>query len=132
MKNGLTFNSSVSHRIQSLSIESSILKVRKLTQFYSYSLYFMSSKIPLIISWLKPKEKENNMFNSTILFNGSESNVLTQCLKNYPDIEDNSLCEVQCEKPLSGKSNPINHNKAILKGLIMKTLKQLKKEYENE
>ena len=132
MKNGLTFNSSVSHRIQSLSIESSILKVRKLTQFYSYSLYFMSSKIPLIISWLKPKKKENNMFNSTILFNGSESNVLTQCLKNYPDIEDNSLCEVQCEKPLSGKSNPINHNKAILKGLIMKTLKQLKKEYENE
>ena len=72
------------------------------------------------------------MFNSTILFNGSESNVLTQCLKNYPDFEDNSLCEVQCEKPLSGKSNPINHNKAILKGLIMKTLKQLKKEYENE
>ena len=132
MKDGLTFNSSVSHRIQSLSIESSILKVRKLTQFHSYSLYFMSSKIPLIISWLKPKEKENNMFNSTILFNGSESNVLTQCLKNYPDIEDNSLCEVQCEKPLSGKSNPINHNKAILKGLIMKTLKQLKKEYENE
>jgi len=132
MKNGLTFNSSVSHRIQSLSIESSILKVKKLPQFYSYSLYFMSSKIPLNISWLKPKKKENNMFNSTILFNGSESNVLTQCLKNYPDIEDNSLCEVQCEKPLSGKSNPINHNKAILKGLIMKTLKQLKKEYENE
>jgi len=132
MKDGLTFNSSVSHRIQSLSIESSILKVKKLPQFYSYSLYFMSSKIPLNISWLKPKEKENNMFNSTILFNGSESNVLTQCLKNYPDIEDNSLCEVQCEKPLSGKSNPINHNKAILKGLIMKTLKQLKKEYENE
>ena len=132
MKNGLTLNSSVSHRIQSSSIESLILKVRKLTQFYSYSLYFMSSKIPLNISWLKPKKKENNMFNSTILFNGSESNVLTQCLKNYPDIEDNSLCEVQCEKPLSGKSNPINHNKAILKGLIMKTLKQLKKEYENE
>ena len=132
MKNGLTLNSSVSHRIQSSSIESSILKVKKLLQFYSYSLYFMSSKIPLNISWLKPKKKENNMFNSTILFNGSESNVLTQCLKNYPDIEDNSLCEVQCEKPLSGKSNPINHNKAILKGLIMKTLKQLKKEYENE
>ena len=132
MKDGLTFNSSVSHRIQSLSIESSILKVKKLLQYYSYSLYFMSSKIPLNISWLKPKKKENNMFNSTILFNGSESNVLTQCLKNYPDIEDNSLCEVQCEKPLSGKSNPINHNKAILKGLIMKTLKQLKKEYENE
>ena len=132
MKNGLTFNSSVSNRIQSLSIESSILKVKKLPQFYNYSLYFMSSKIPLNISWLKPKKKENNMFNSTILFNGSESNVLTQCLKNYPDIEDNSLCEVQCEKPLSGKSNPINHNKAILKGLIMKTLKQLKKEYENE
>ncbi len=132
MKNGLTFNSSVSHRIQSSSIESSILKVKKLPQFYSYSLYFMSSKIPLIISCLKPKKKENNMFNSTILFNGSESNVLTHCLKNYPDIEDNSLCEVQCEKPLSGKSNPINHNKAILKGLIMKTLKQLKKEYENE
>jgi hypothetical protein len=132
MKDGLTINSSVSHRIQSSSIESSILKVKKLPQFYSYSLYFMSSKIPLNISWLKPKKKENNMFNSTILFNGSESNVLTQCLKNYPDIEDNSLCEVQCEKPLSGKSNPINHNKAILKGLIMKTLKQLKKEYENE
>lgn len=132
MKDGLTFNSSVSHRIQSLSIESSILKVKKLLQYYSYSLYFMSSKIPLNISWLRPKKKENNMFNSTILFNGSESNVLTQCLKNYPDIEDNSLCEVQCEKPLSGKSNPINHNKAILKGLIMKTLKQLKKEYENE
>ena len=132
MKNGLTLNSSVSHRIQSSSIESSILKVKKLPQFYSYSLYFMSSKIPLNISWLKPKKKENNMFNSTILFNGSESNVLTQCLKNYPDFEDNSLCEVQCEKPLSGKSNPINHNKAILKGLIMKTLKQLKKEYENE
>ena len=132
MRDGLTINSSVSHRIQSSSIESSILKVKKLPQFYSYSLYFMSSKIPLNISWLKPKKKENNMFNSTILFNGSESNVLTQCLKNYPDIEDNSLCEVQCEKPLSGKSNPINHNKAILKGLIMKTLKQLKKEYENE
>ena len=132
MKDGLTINSSVSHRIQSSSIESSILKVKKLPQFYSYSLYFMSSKITLIISKLKPKKKENNMFNSTILFSGSESNVLTQCLKNYPDIEDNSLCEVQCEKPLSGKSNPINHNKAILKGLIMKTLKQLKKEYENE
>jgi hypothetical protein len=50
MKDGLTINSSVSHRIQSSSIESSILKVKKLPQFYSYSLYFMSSKITLIIS----------------------------------------------------------------------------------
>ena len=71
MKDGLTFNSSVSHRIQSLSIESSILKVRKLTQFYSYSLYFMSSKIPLIISWLKPKKRRIicsiQLFYSTVL-----------------------------------------------------------------
>ncbi|HRR98532.1 MAG TPA: hypothetical protein P5542_07565 [Candidatus Syntrophosphaera sp.] len=131
MKDGLTFNSSVSHRIQSLSIESSILKVKKLPQFYSYSLYFMSSKIPLIISWLKPKKKENNMFNSTILFNGSESNVLTQCLKNYPDIEDNSLCEVQCEKPLSGKSNPVNHIKTILE-VSYENTKKLNKEESNE
>jgi hypothetical protein len=131
MKNGLTFNSSVSHRIQSLSIESSILKVKKLPQFYSYSLYFMSSKILLIISWLKPKKKENNMFNSTILFNGSESNVLTQCLKNYPDIEDNSLCEVQCEKPLSGKSNPVNHIKTILE-VSYENTKKLNKEESNE
>lgn len=131
MKNGLTFNSSVSHRIQSLSIESSILKVKKLPQFYSYSLYFMSSKILLIISWLKPKKKENNMFNSTILFNGSESNVLTQCLKNYPDIEDNSLCEVQCEKPLSGKSNPVNHIKTILE-VSYENTKKLNKEDSNE
>ena len=131
MKNGLTFNSSVSHRIQSLSIESSILKVKKLPQFYSYSLYFMSSKIPLIISCLKPKKKENNMFNSTILFNGSESNVLTQCLKNYPDIEDNSLCEVQCEKSLSGKSNPVNHIKTILE-VSYENTKKLNKEESNE
>jgi len=131
MKNGLTFNSSVSHRIQSLSIESSILKVKKLPQFYSYSLYFMSSKIPLNISWLKPKKKENNMFNSTILFNGSESNVLTQCLKNYPDIEDNSLCEVQCEKSLSGKSNPVNHIKTILE-VSYENTKKLNKEESNE
>ena len=131
MKNGLTFNSSVSHRIQSLSIESSILKVKKLPQFYSYSLYFMSSKILLIISWLKPKKKENNMFNSTILFNGFESNVLTQCLKNYPDIEDNSLCEVQCEKPLSGKSNPVNHIKTILE-VSYENTKKLNKEESNE
>ena len=131
MNNGLTFNSSVSHRIQSLSIESSILKVKKLPQFYSYSLYFMSSKILLIISWLKPKKKENNMFNSTILFNGSESNVLTQCLKNYPDIEDNSLCEVQCEKPLSGKSNPVNHIKTILE-VSYENTKKLNKEDSNE
>jgi hypothetical protein len=131
MKNGLTFNSSVSHRIQSLSIESSILKVKKLPQFYNYSLYFMSSKIPLNISWLKPKKKENNMFNSTILFNGSESNVLTQCLKNYPDIEDNSLCEVQCEKSLSGKSNPVNHIKTILE-VSYENTKKLNKEESNE
>ncbi len=131
MKNGLTLNSSVSHRIQSSSIESSILKVKKLLQFYSYSLYFMSSKIPLNISWLKPKKKENNMFNSTILFNGSESNVLTQCLKNYPDIEDNSLCEVQCEKPLSGKSNPVNHIMTILEVLYENT-KKFNKEDSNE
>ena len=131
MKNGLTLNSSVSHRIQSSSIESSILKVKKLPQFYSYSLYFMSSKIPLNISWLKPKKKENNMFNSTILFNGSESNVLTQCLKNYPDIEDNSLCEVQCEKPLSGKSNPVNHIMTILEVLYENT-KKFNKEDSNE
>lgn len=131
MKDGLTFNSSVSHRIQSLSIESSILKVKKLPQFYSYSLYFMSSKIPLNISWLKPKKKENNMFNSTILFNGSESNVLTQCLKNYPDIEDNSLCEVQCEKSLSGKSNPVNHIKTILE-VSYENTKKLNKEESNE
>lgn len=131
MKDGLTINSSVSHRIQSSSIESSILKVKKLPQFYSYSLYFMSSKIPLNISWLKPKKKENNMFNSTILFNGSESNVLTQCLKNYPDIEDNSLCEVQCEKPLSGKSNPVNHIMTILEVLYENT-KKFNKEDSNE
>ena len=131
MKDGLTINSSVSHRIQSSSIESSILKVKKLLQFYSYSLYFMSSKIPLNISWLKPKKKENNMFNSTILFNGSESNVLTQCLKNYPDIEDNSLCEVQCEKPLSGKSNPVNHIMTILEVLYENT-KKFNKEDSNE
>ena len=131
MKDGLTFNSSVSHRIQSLSIESSILKVRKLTQFHSYSLYFMSSKIPLIISWLKPKKKENNMLNSTILFNGSESNVLTQCLKNYPDFEDNSHCEVQCEKPLSGKTNPVNHIKTILE-VSYENTKKLNKEESNE
>ena len=131
MKDALTLNSSVSHRIQSSSIESSILKVKKLPQFYSYSLYFMSSKILLIISWLKPKKKENNMFNSTILFNGSESNVLTQCLKNYPDIEDNSLCEVQCEKPLSGKSNPVNHIKTILE-VSYENTKKLNKEESNE
>jgi len=131
MKDGLTFNSSVSHRIQSLSIESSILKVKKLLQYYSYSLYFMSSKIPLNISWLRPKKKENNMFNSTILFNGSESNVLTQCLKNYPDIEDNSLCEVQCEKPLSGKTNPVNHIKTILE-VSYENTKKLNKEDSNE
>lgn len=131
MKDALTLNSSVSHRIQSSSIESSILKVKKLPQFYSYSLYFMSSKIPLIISCLKPKKKENNMFNSTILFNGSESNVLTQCLKNYPDIEDNSLCEVQCEKPLSGKTNPVNHIMTILEVLYENT-KKFNKEESNE
>ena len=80
---------------------------------------------------VKTKKKENNMFNSTILFNGSESNVLTQCLKNYPDIEDNSLCEVQCEKPLSGKSNPVNHIMTILEVLYENT-KKFNKEESNE
>jgi hypothetical protein len=51
--------------------------------------------------------------------------------KKLPDIEDNSLCEVQCEKPLSGKTNPVNHIMTILEVLYENT-KKFNKEESNE
>lgn len=60
----------------------------------------------------------NTMFLATIISIRSESNVLTNCRKNFSARAMSLAAEVQCIMTSSGKSNPINHIKTILEVLL--------------
>ena len=68
----------------------------------------------------------NTMFLATIISIRSESNVLTNCRKNFSAMAMSLSAEVQCIMTSSGKSNPINHNKTLKENLIMNTNNSIK------